>query len=68
MKTIAYVVAALFALAGPADAYEINGFYARLVTCNYEFSAVRGESGYTGIYEAMGELFSIYFGPNYCEY
>ena len=49
-------------------AYTINGQYARLVSCEYGYSAVRGESGYTGVYEVLGEMWTVYFGGNYCSY
>ena len=48
------------------NAYQINGVYARQISCTYAYSSVRGESGYTGVYEARGEIFSIYFGSSYC--
>lgn len=68
LKLVLAGLIALGAAAIPARAYTINGVYASLISCNYGYSAVRGESGYTGTYEAMGELFTVYFGPSYCEY
>lgn len=56
----------VFAGSGSIMAYSINGKYARLISCDWGWSSVRGESGYTGIYEVYGELWSVYFGPNYC--
>lgn len=50
------------------NAYTINGKYASLVSCDYGYSAVRGESGYTGTYEVMGEYWTVYFGSSYCKY
>ena len=50
-----------------ARAYQINGKYARLISCDFGWSAVRGESGYTGTYEVFGEIWTIYFGSSYCE-
>lgn len=52
----------------PADAYNINGKYASLISCDFGFSSVRGESGYTGTYDVMGEIWTVYFGSNYCQY
>ena len=51
-----------------ASAYTINGKYARLISCDYGWSYVRGESGYTGTYEVMGEIWTVYFGSSYCRY
>lgn len=68
MKTITLLVLALAALAAPAAAYQINGQYARLISCEFGFSQVRQESGYTGTYEVLGEIWTVYFGQNYCEY
>jgi hypothetical protein len=50
------------------SAYSINGKYASLVSCDYGWSAVRGESGYTGTYEVLGEYWTVYFGTAYCKY
>ena len=46
--------------------YTINGVYAQRMSCVYGYSSVRGESGYTGTYEARGEIFTQYFGSRYC--
>tara|TARA_Y100000741_G_scaffold357904_1_gene336326 strand:- start:213 stop:446 length:234 start_codon:yes stop_codon:yes gene_type:complete len=46
--------------------HTINGYYARLINCDYSYSQVRGESGYTGTYEVMGEIYTQYFGSQYC--
>jgi hypothetical protein len=46
--------------------HTINGVYASLISCNYAYSSVRGESGYTGTYKARGEIFTQYFGSRYC--
>ena len=51
-----------------ASAYTINGKYARLISCDYSYSSVRGESGYTGTYEVQGEIWTVYFGSRYCQY
>jgi len=51
---------------GFSFAHSINGVYASLVSCDYSYSSVRGESGYTGTYKARGEYFTQYFGGNYC--
>ena len=56
------------AVAMPASAYQINGKYASLISCDYGWSAVRGESGYTGTYEVLGEIWTVYFGSSYCKY
>ena len=71
MKRIASVVAlttiVVGALATSAGAYQIYGKYASLNSCEYVWSDVRGEFGYTGIYEVMGEYWSVYFGRSYCQ-
>jgi len=51
-----------------ASAYTINGKYARLISCDYSYSSVRGEYGYTGTYEVLGEIWTVYFGSSYCQY
>ena len=68
LKRVMVAVFALFVFPGAAGAFNINGHYARLVSCDFAYSAVRGESGYTGTYEVSGEIFTVYFGSNYCEY
>ena len=56
-KTITTAILALALLASvTAHAYIIHGKHARLVSCEYGYSAVRGESGYTGTYEVDGLL------------
>ena len=49
-----------------ANAYTLNGKYAQLINCNFEYSVVRGESGYTGTYNVQGEIWTVYFGSKYC--
>lgn len=66
MRTVFIFAAAMAALTATAHAYQINGFYAELVACEFGYSQVRGENGYTGTYNVMGELFTVYFGGNYC--
>ena len=61
-------LAHLIVSASSANAYMINDKYASLVSCDYGYSAVRGESGYTGTYEVMGEYWTVYFGSSYCKY
>jgi hypothetical protein len=46
--------------------HTINGHYAQLITCDFAYSATRGESGYTGTYKVLGEIFTQYFGSNFC--
>jgi hypothetical protein len=46
--------------------HTINGVYAQLISCDYAYSSVRGESGYTGTYKAYDEVFTQYFGSRYC--
>jgi len=46
--------------------HTINGVYASLISCDYSYSSVRGESGYTGTYKARDEIFTQYFGSRYC--
>ena len=48
--------------------HTINGQYAQLINCKFAYSSVRGESGYTGTYKVLNEIFSQYFGSNYCPY
>lgn len=63
------ILTGLFALAltsGPTHAYQINGWTAELVSCDYGYSAVRGESGYTGTYRVVDEIVKVYFGEEYC--
>ena len=55
-------------ITGTVAAYMIHGKYARLISCDYGWSSVRGESGYTGTYEVQGEIWTIYFGSSYCSY
>ena len=59
---------ALVAAATSASAYTINGWYAELISCDYGWSAVRGESGYTGRYLVNNEIWTVYFGSSYCSY
>ncbi|MFV1494894.1 hypothetical protein VW040_01060 [Phaeobacter sp. JH85H1] len=65
---IIFGAVAAVAIAAPVNAYTINGHYASQISCEYGWSAVRGESGYTGVYEVLGEYFSVYFGSSYCPY
>ena len=57
----------ILTLSSASSAYQINGVYASLVSCDYAYSSVRGESGYTGVYNARDELFTVYFGSTYCK-
>ena len=69
-KTITTAILALALSASvmvAAHAYTINDKYARLVSCEWAWSAVRGEAGYTGTYEVLGEYWTVYFGQSYCE-
>ncbi len=71
LKSIKLIVITIFLLTGgalTANAYTINGKYASLISCDYGYSAVRGESGYTGTYNVMGEIWTVYFGRSYCKY
>ncbi len=70
MKKLITVVATLIAFANyeNAYAYTINGHYARLISCDWGYSVVRGESGYTGTYEVYNEIWTVYFGSTYCKY
>lgn len=61
-------ILAFASAAAPALAYQINGYYARLISCEYGWSAVRGEYGNTGTYEVSGEIWTVYFGQDSCEY
>jgi alpha-D-ribose 1-methylphosphonate 5-triphosphate synthase subunit PhnG len=58
----------LLLVCSTVNAYDINGNYASLIKCEYGYSHVRGESGYTGYYRVMGEIWTVYFGSDYCEY
>jgi hypothetical protein len=60
-----FLLLTLFATS--ASAYTINGMFARLISCDFSYSFVRGESGYTGTYEVLGEFWTVYFGSYYCE-
>ena len=61
------LVAMLLLSAGPAFAYTIHGKHASLIKCDYEWSSVRGESGYTGYYEVRDEIWTVYFGKDRCK-
>lgn len=67
MKKISIICLAVATLTpNIAFSHTINGHYAQLLSCNYGYSSVRGESGYTGTYKVMNEVFTQYFGSNYC--
>ncbi len=66
-KNILMLICALL-LSTSTFGYMINGKYASLVSCDYGWSYVRGESGYTGTYKVMGEIWTVYFGSSYCKY
>jgi hypothetical protein len=68
MRYVLALVSLVAVGATSAHAYQIKGYYAQLISCDFEYSAVRGESGYTGTYDVMGEIFTVYFGSNYCQY
>ena len=72
LKRLAATFAVSLALLGSAatmsNAYMINGKYASLVSCDFSYSAVMGESGYTGTYLVLGEYWTVYFGSSYCKY
>lgn len=67
MKKISLICLVLASLTPSLSfSHTINGHYAELISCDYGFSSVRGESGYTGTYKVMGEIFTQYFGSRYC--
>ena len=68
MKKILLSMLITLSTVSAASAYQINGKYARLISCDWGWSAVRGESGYTGTYEVYGEIWTVYFGSSYCKY
>ena len=68
MKKMILATATLIAFASSATAYTIHGKYASLIKCEFGYSPVRGESGYTGYYDVMGEIWTVYFGSSYCKY
>lgn len=68
MRLLGGMAIMLAIFATPVSAYTINGKYAQLISCDYGYSSVRGESGYTGLYRVMGEIWSVYFGSSYCKY
>ena len=68
IKFISIVVCLVIGNALTANAFTINGQYASLISCDYGYSAVRGESGYTGTYDVLGEIWTVYFGDSFCEY
>jgi hypothetical protein len=67
-KNIFLILIFSILLSTSASAYMINGKYASLISCDWGWSAVRGESGYTGTYKVMGEIWTVYFGSSYCKY
>ena len=66
MKKILLSIIITLSTVSAAQAYQINGWYASLVSCDYAYSSVRGESGYTGTYLVNGEYWTVYFGSSYC--
>ena len=68
MTRIVYIVCFVSILTIPnlSFGHTINGKYASLVSCNFAYSAVREESGYTGTYRVLGEIFTQHFGSSYC--
>ena len=68
LKVIILAVPILVYSVLTASAYSINGNYASLVSCDFSYNRVRGESGYTGTYLVLGEYWTVYFGMTYCKY
>ena len=56
MKNNILMLICALLLSTSAFGYMINGKYASLISCDYAYSSVRGESGYTGTYKVMGEI------------
>ena len=52
-----------------ANAYLIGNSYAELLSCNYNYNADYGSSGYTGIYRASysGNIYYLRF-QTFCPY
>jgi len=66
--TKASLILMLLSAFSQAQAYTIHGQYANLISCDYEWSNLRMEHGYTGTYSVMGEIWTVYFGNSHCEY
>jgi hypothetical protein len=66
MRNYVFMLVALFAISGTAQAYTIGGAYARLISCTW------GQYGYQygniGTYDVNGEMYQIFFGNSYCQY
>ena len=68
MKKISFAFAIMLILCNPvvSSAYTIGGAYATLVSCNWgQFGY---QHGYLGTYNVNGQLYTVFFGNNYCQY
>ncbi len=66
MKKLYILIALTVTLATSAQAYNIGGAYASLLSCDW------GQHGYKygniGTYKANGQIYQVFFGSNYCKY
>ncbi len=65
MKKILLLISSLF-IYSTANSYEIGGAYAQLLNCKW--GQYGYEYGYIGTYKANNQIYSIFFGNNYCSY
>jgi hypothetical protein len=65
MKMI-FTLIALAILTTASQAYTIGGAYASLLSCDW------GQYGYEygniGTYKVNGQIYTVFFGSNYCKY
>ena len=61
-----YILIALLLFSTAVPAYEINGAYARLVSCVWQ--QYGNSFGYVGVYSVYGKHYTVFFGSSYCKY
>jgi len=66
MKKIIYGLLLSLIMSISAQAYNIGGAYASLVSCDW--GKYGYEQGYIGTYNVNGKMYQIFFGSNYCQY
>ena len=50
-------------------AYYYGGMHLTLVSCTQKYDTTVGRTGYVGTYKSYnGDLYSVFFGSNYCKY
>ena len=60
-------VATLLCCTSQVNAYQIGGAYATLIDCSWGKHGY--EYGHIGTYKLLdGQIYTVYFGRNYCEY